>query len=271
PAQDGVDSEYLSQPYELNDKLGIIPGRLTMHLFENKISKVWSDVYAGDPQAIRIVTEIRSLAKKYAEKYGYEYVIMDTSPSLGALNKIVISTTDCFIIPAMPDLFSLYGIRNIGGALTEWKKEFDMIMHFLPAEKKSAFPKEYIKLLGYTIYNARRYTSQTNNDWNLARAHYNHAIKIPEIIKQYISSEVWNKVPDEILKTPIGGQAIMHSHNTLPNMAQKYHTPIWNVPNINVENEDQATIRGNQQYYYETKNNYHIFASELLSRLSLLD
>jgi hypothetical protein len=78
-------------------------------------------------------------------------------------------------------------------------------------------------------------------------------------------------VPDEILKTPIGGQAIMHSHNTLPNMAQKYHTPIWNVPNINVENEDQATIRGNQQYYYETKNNYHIFASELLSRLSLLD
>ncbi len=148
PAEDGVESDTLSKPFSLNSNLGIVPGRLTMHLFEDKISKVWSDVYRGEPQAIRIATKIRTLALKYAEQYDYEFVIMDTSPSLGALNKVVISTTDYFVIPAMPDLFSLYGIRNIGGALKEWKKEFDMIMHFLSSEKRSSFPDSFIKLLG---------------------------------------------------------------------------------------------------------------------------
>jgi cellulose biosynthesis protein BcsQ len=49
---------------------------------------------------------------------------MDTSPSLGALNKVIISTTDGFLIPCMPDMFSLYGIRNIGNALGDWKKQW---------------------------------------------------------------------------------------------------------------------------------------------------
>lgn len=49
PSQDGVDSEYLAKPYQLNENLAIIPGRLTMHMFEDKISKVWSEVYRGEP------------------------------------------------------------------------------------------------------------------------------------------------------------------------------------------------------------------------------
>lgn len=272
PAQDGVDSENLAEPYFLNENLAIIPGRLTMHLYEQKISKVWNDVYGGEPQAIRIVTQIRNLAIQYAEKYGYEYVIMDTSPSLGTLNKVVISTTDGFMIPAMPDLFSLYGIRNIGGALTEWKKDFDRMMHFLSDEKKKFFPDTFVKLLGYTIYNAKKYTSQTNNDWNLARAHYNYAEQIPETIKTNIDQEIWDRVPDEMLKVPIGGTAVMHSHNTLPNMAQKYHVPIWKVPQIStLEEDDKRSIQGNAKYYNETLEKYQLFTTDLLSRIALLD
>jgi len=270
PAEDGVESDSLSKPYPLNPNLGIIPGRLTMHLFEDKISKIWSDVYRGEPQAIRIATKIRSLALKYAEQYDYEYVIMDTSPSLGALNKVVISTTDYFMIPAMPDLFSLYGIRNIGGALKEWKKEFEMIMHFLSEEKRSAFPKSFIKLLGYTIYNAKKYTSATNNDWNLARAHYHYAQEIPKTIEKYIDESIWNNIPQEMLEKPIGGTAIMHTHNTLPNMAQKYHVPIWHVPEQSIEEEDASTIRGNRRFYEETKDKYQEFTRDLLSRIDLL-
>jgi cellulose biosynthesis protein BcsQ len=272
PSQDGVESDYMAKPYVLNDYLSIVPGRLTMHLFEDKISKIWSDVYRGEPQAIRIVTQIRNLAIQYAKEYGFEYVIMDTSPSLGALNKVVISTTDGFMIPAMPDLFSLYGIRNLGGALTEWKKEFDMIMHFLPNEKKIAFPANYVKLLGYTIYNARKYTSATNNTWDLAKAHFNYAQRIPEVIKTSISSEIWKNIPNEKLQEPIGGKAIMHTHNTLPNMAQKYHVPIWQVPALEeLDDSDKGTISGNAKYYVETKEKYQEFTLDLLSRMPLLD
>jgi len=271
PSQDGVDADHISKPYELDTNLSIIPGRLTMHLFEQKVSRVWNDIYSGEPQAIRIVTQIRNLALQYAEKYGFEYVIMDTSPSLGTLNKVIISTTDGFMIPANPDLFSLYGIRNIGKALSEWKKDFDRMMHFLSDEKRKMFPTAFVQLLGYTIYNAKKYTKSTNNTWNLAKAHYNYAQQIPETIKTFIEEEIWEKIPDDTLEQPIGGLSVMHTHNTTPSIAQKYHVPIWKVPDQDLEYDDKNTIRGNAKYYYETKEKYLAFTNDLLERFKLLD
>jgi hypothetical protein len=60
-----------------------------MHLYEDKISKLWSEIYQGEPQAIRTITKIRDIAHAYAKQHGYQFVIMDTSPSLGALNKVI--------------------------------------------------------------------------------------------------------------------------------------------------------------------------------------
>ena len=61
---------------------------------------------------------------------------MDTSPSLGTLNKVIISTVDGFIIPCFPDMFSLYGIRNIGRSLESWKRELDVIYSLISNEKR---------------------------------------------------------------------------------------------------------------------------------------
>ena len=42
--------------------------------------------------------------------------------------------------------------------------------------------------------------------------------------------EVRNHLPDEVLSSPVGQTAIMHTHNTMPSMAQRYHVPMWQVP-----------------------------------------
>jgi len=271
PTEDGVgDIHRLPPPYELADGLGLIPGRLTMHMYEDKISKLWSEAFQGDPQAIRTITKIRTLAHAYAANHGYEFVIMDTSPSLGALNKVVISTTDGFLIPCMPDMFSLYGVRNIGAALAGWKKQFHTMYSLLSDEKRSEFPSKFIRLLGFTIYNAKRYTA-ADHPWNLATAHYNYAIQIPEAITQYIPGEVRDHLPEELLNAPVGGEAVMHSHNTLPGMAQKYHVPMWSVPNAaTLEPGDASTVRGNREIYFGTHKNYTKFAVSLLERIALI-
>lgn len=271
PTEDGVgDIPRLPPPYELGSGLGLIPGRLTMHMYEDKISKLWSEAFQGDPQAIRTITKIRTLARTYAATHGYEFVIMDTSPSLGALNKVVISTTDGFLIPCMPDMFSLYGIRNIGAALAGWKRQFHTMYSLLSDEKRAEFPGQFIKLLGFTIYNAKRYTA-VDHPWNLATAHYNYAMQIPGAITEYIPELVRDHLTAELLSAPVGGESVMHSHNTLPGMAQKYHAPIWNVPNLpNLENADAATIRGNREVYFSTRDNYIAFARSLLERISLI-
>lgn len=268
PTEDGVsDIPALSKPFRLTDNLDLIPGRLTLHMYEERIANRWSQAYQGDPLAIRTLTKIRALAIQYAEKFGYEVVIFDTSPSLGILNKVIISTTDGFVIPCMPDMFSLYGIRNIGNSLKQWKKEFDTMYGLLSAEKRALFPQDFVHLFGYTIYNAKKYSGK-NNSWDLAVAHYNYAAQIPQTIETYIDKEIWDKLSHKILSEPIGGAAVMHTHNTLPNMAQKYHVPIWGVPTLTgLQTDDISTIAGNRITYETTREKYAIFARDLLSRV----
>lgn len=270
PVEDGIDDlPSLPPPRKLANNLDLIPGRLTMHLYEDAVARRWSEVYQGDPLAVRTATRPRELAIAYAQQFGYDFVIMDTSPSLGTLNRLIISTTDGFLIPCMPDMFSLYGIRNIGNALAVWKKQFDTIYHLLSNEKRALFPENFVRLLGFTIYNAKRYSGATK--WDLAQAHFNYATQIPDAIAEFIPEEVRNHLDQYVWSHPIGDTAIMHTHNTMPAMAQKYHCPMWMVPNMLLESDDVSTVGGNRNLFYATRDRYNDFAKDLLNRLKSLN
>lgn len=271
PTEDGTgDIESLPPPKSLRDNLGLLMGRLSLHMYEDRISSRWSDAYTGDPLAIRTIINIRRICESYAEKYGYEYALVDTSPSLGVMNKVIISTLDGFVIPCAPDVFSLYGIANIGRALSRWKAEFETMYQLLSDSKRSDFPNSFVRFLGFTIYNARKYSGQ--NELDLASAHYNYAQKIPKTIQEYINPSIRDHLVESQLKEPIGGTGIMHSHSTLPNMAQKYREPMWSVPSCEfLEQSDFPTIRGNRARYEATQDLYHGFAKEVLKRLEALE
>lgn len=271
PTEDGQgELPTIPPPVNLANNLDLIPGRLTIHKYENKISERWSGAYSGDPLAIRTITNIRTIAEEYARVLNYEYIIIDTSPSLGSLNKVIISTVDGFLIPALPDMFSMYGIRNIGSALKQWSKEFTTLYGLISEDKRRQFPQNFVRFLGYTIYNAKRYTGVT--EWDLAQAHYNYARQIPQTIEQFISSEVRSHLTQEQANTPIGLTAVMHSHNTLPNMAQKYKHPIWQIPSLqNLDASDRNTILGNHGIYEATRQAYTVFANSFLERINTLN
>lgn len=276
PTEDGIDEiigdENLPPAIALNNNLGLIPGRLTINRFENVISDRWSQLYQGLPLSIRTITKIRALAEAYARRDGYDFVLVDTSPSLGALNKVIISTVDGFIIPCLPDMFSLYGIKNIGSSLKMWKKEFDTIYNLISNEKRQRFPDEFVQFLGYTIYNAKKYSNHTN-EWDLAQAHYNYARQIPDVIERSIVPEIRSHLTQEQTHSPIGGTAVMHTHNTLPNMSQKYKKPIWEIPDYpNLDEDDKRTIQVNADTVYRaTKEKYITFAEDFMNRVASLD
>ena len=274
PTEDGLDDlkdEELPPAIKLNGNLGLIPGRLTINRYENVISERWSQAYQGVPLSIRTITRIRAIAEAYAQRDGYDFVLIDTSPSLGALNKVIISTVDGFIVPCLPDMFSMYGIRNIGSSLKQWKQEFDTIYKLISNSKRERFPNEFVQFLGYTIYNAKKYQKHLN-EWDLAQAHYNYAQKIPSVIEKYVVEEVRKHLSSDMVHNPIGNTAVMHSHNTLPNMSQKYKKPIWEVPNCDLDSEDKSTIKGNaSSLYYPTREKYRVFAEAFLERIATLD
>lgn len=84
-----------------------------------------------------------------------ENVLVDVSPSLGLLNRAILTTCDAFFMPAMPDLFSMYGVRNIGQTLLRWKKSYDSLYNAINPQLKYLFSEKFVQFLGFTIYNAR--------------------------------------------------------------------------------------------------------------------
>lgn len=271
PTEEGTgDLESLPPPIKLSSSLDILPGRLTLHLYEEKIAERWAGVYRGDPLAIRTITKMRELSRRYGELYHYDFVIIDTSPSLGSLNKVIISTVDVFFVPAAPDLFSLYGIRNIGKSLSSWKAEFNVIYSLISNEKRVAFPEHFVSFLGYTLYNAKKY-SGVNNTWSLAHAHLGYAKQIPGTISEHIPGDLRRQFDDRTMALPIGELAVMHSHNTFPSMAQHYHFPMWQVPSLpNIEKEHTSTLQASRAKYEETGAAYQTFAKSLLLRIEAL-
>ncbi|WP_127564967.1 ParA family protein [Stenotrophomonas indicatrix] len=268
--EDGTaEIDYLAPPVALSDSVHLIPGRLTLHMFEAKVGERFAGVYQGDPLAIRTATRARTLALDYANFHGYDVVIFDTSPSLGALNRNLLSLADGFLIPCSPDLFSVYGIRNIGDALRAWRKQFETIFHLLSDQKRLAFPAKFVRFMGYTIYNAKKY-SKYEDSLNLAKAHQGYAIKIPQTIEKAIDPE--NRLPFEgLMEQSMGKNAVIHSHNTFPSMSQKYHVPMWELPSLaHLDGDDRFVIRQNQARYAEIKASYVNFARDFVERLELL-
>lgn len=269
PTEDGTaELPNLPPPALLTQNVHLIPGRLTLHMYEAKVGERWSGVYQGDPLSIRTATRARELALYYAKLYGYDIVIFDTSPSLGALNRHLLTLTDGFIVPSAPDLFSIYGIRNIGNSMKVWKKQFDTIYQLLSDSKRSQFPRDFVKFVGYTIYNAKKYSGQ-NNPLGLAAAHYHYAAQIPKTIEKYIPKESLLDVP-HIANGSIGSDSVIYAHNTYPSLAQKYHAPMWKLPDMKLDSVDQSSVGGNQQKFKATQEMYHKFAKDVIERIARL-
>jgi cellulose biosynthesis protein BcsQ len=270
PTEDGqTDIEDTPPATKLDTNIWLLPGRLTLHSYEDKVGERWANAYKGDPLGVRTITQVRTIANRYAEDFDFDYIIFDTSPSLGMLNRIILSMADGFIIPCLPDKFSLYGISNIGNALRRWKSEFDIILGLQTAGRKELFPKAFVRFLGYTIYNARPYRQEPRlNKWDLAGGHFHFAKQIPETIRKAIPLEIRQTLRDSDIDEPIGGTSVMHTHNTLPNLAQKYHVPIWQLPEKDdLETNDKNVIRVNRSAYIDTKAQYMTFAESVVERI----
>ncbi len=279
PIEDGLNSfEEYPPVIKLFQNVDMIPGRLSLHQYESKLAERWSGLYQSDNLSIRTVTNIRKICEDYGELYGYDYILIDTSPSLGILNKVIISTVDGFIIPAFPDMFSLYGIRNIGSSLKQWQREFETIYKLISVDKRSRFPEKFVQFMGYTIYNAKK-QSKNLNEYDLARAHYAYVKEMPEAIKEFIDPNNCASI-DNIME-PIGGSSVMHSHNTFPSVAQALKCPMWLVPDTyrhykdtNPELLDDLIAEepnpGHYKRYIETQEKYQTFAKEFILRAEAL-
>jgi chromosome partitioning protein len=106
-------------------ELYIVPGDLRLSNFEDLLGDTWSSAKGGSEPALRAQSAIHRYIEFARDKVAADLVLVDLGPNLGALNRAALASSDYFITPVAPDLFSIQGTENLGNKLVGWRKEWD--------------------------------------------------------------------------------------------------------------------------------------------------
>jgi cellulose biosynthesis protein BcsQ len=120
------------------------------------------------------------LIEKTAKHYGAEYVIIDLNPSLSAINQDLLVSSDYFLVPTSPDLFSYMAIKSLSRILPSWEK-WAKTARPIFADAEYPLPQNTPKFLGYTI-----------NDFNLSDGQPSYSFKV-------IMDKISDCIKDELI------------------------------------------------------------------------
>lgn len=104
-----------------NANLFLLPGSIDLASYDSELSVAHSLMGTFGSQ-INMPGAIYALIQKAASKYEADYVVVDVSPSLGAINQNLVCISDLVIIPCAPDYFSVMALNSLASILPQWKR-----------------------------------------------------------------------------------------------------------------------------------------------------
>lgn len=142
-------------PIPHNDRLFLLPGHIG--LAEYEVTLGIAQELSGSVVTLKnLPGSIRHLLEITADAHKIDYVIVDMSPSLGALNQNLLSVSNYFLIPMHPDYFSNMAIGSLSSVLPKWRNWATTAARN-PVLTTAAYPFPEIcpKFLGYVVQKYR--------------------------------------------------------------------------------------------------------------------
>ena len=169
--RDGLSPAFESKPMAVQPvTCEPVVGRSNMFLLPGHIGLAEYEVTLGIAQELSgsLVTlqnlpgSFRYLFDLTAEKYHADFVLIDMSPSLGAINQNLLMTSDYFIVPMAPDYFSLMAIDSLATVLPKWASWAKQASSMSVLQNATyPFPDKNPKFLGTIIQKYRLRESKT--------------------------------------------------------------------------------------------------------------
>lgn len=142
-------------PIEGCQGLYLLPGHVGFAEYE--VTLGIAQELSGSIQALKnLPGSINDLLDKTAEKFDADYILIDMSPSLGAINQNLLTISDFFLVPTTADFFSVMAIDSLAKVLPRWYSwaKAASSMQVL-REATYPFPEVSLKFLGIIVQNYR--------------------------------------------------------------------------------------------------------------------
>jgi cellulose biosynthesis protein BcsQ len=141
-----------------NDNLFLLPGNIDFS--ENEVQMGVSFQLSNALGTMKnLPGAFNYMLTKTCEKIGATIAIIDMNPSLSAINQDIFVSSDYFIIPASPDVFSNMAIKSLSRILPQWEN-WAKRARPIYLDASYPLPNTTPKFLGFTI-----------NDFNLSHGH----------------------------------------------------------------------------------------------------
>jgi len=167
-----------------NDNLFLLPGNIDFS--ENEVQMGVSFQLSNALGTMKnLPGAFPYLVSKTGEKIGATIAIIDMNPSLSAINQDIFISSDYFIIPASPDVFSNMAVKSLARVLPQWTN-WAKKAHPIYADASYPLPAVIPKFLGFTI-----------NDFNLSHGQPQHNYRmLINTISKSIEGDLIPKLSD---------------------------------------------------------------------------
>lgn len=156
PIAEALGGVRVVEPIELSiDGLFLVPGDIRLSEFEGDLNDFWAQCLQRKARGFRGTTAISDLVDEIAEQYAIDYVLYDSGPNIGPLNRVILLDCSHFVVPVAADLFSLRALKTLGRTLVEWITTWETIADLAP-EDTDLLPGRP-QLLGYVPQGFRTY------------------------------------------------------------------------------------------------------------------
>ncbi|MGK7883952.1 MAG: ParA family protein [Crocosphaera sp.] len=217
---------------QIGDQNGLflLPGNVGFAEYE--VTLGIAQELSGSIQALKnLPGSINDLLDKTASKFNADYILIDMSPSLGAINQNLLMISDFFIVPTSADFFSLMAIDSLSRVLPKWY-DWAKKASGLPILKEAnyPFPDINLKFLGIIIQNYRVYAGKETagfRKWiqNIEEDISSNFVPILEKNSMILPENNYNEI------------GMNHSYcltkianfNSLIALSQEYRTPIYDL------------------------------------------
>lgn len=142
----------IAEPYiaPITPQIGLIVGDLSLSSVEDELSNQWPDCLDRKARAFRVITAFWRMLEMGASQQKADVVLIDVAPSLGALNRTALISASHVVIPLVPDLYSIQGLKNLGPTLKAWREEWGERLERNPIPTLS-MPEGRMTPVGYVV------------------------------------------------------------------------------------------------------------------------
>lgn len=253
-----VDMSVPMIPVSRSDgNLSLIKGSVNLSLYENLLVSAYGQAAAGQQIGYFQTSAIDRFLRERGLQDEIDIFVIDTSPSLSLLNQIIFLGADYFVVPMMPDAFSVQGIENLGTVFEKWKQNWKVTGKALSGDTESKFVLSGDGLfIGYIINSYNVYGKQPIKD------HRHWIEEIPLKVKQFLSEKHGrNGLVEKSWQTPL---AEIQDYGRIPAKCQEIGVALFDLdPNL-IEDRHEGT----KENIEKSKEEFASLSASILTILS---